>query len=392
MMTVRPDLCIGCKLCERACLFGGIAVSAKTPTLTEQCTGCGACVAVCPKGALVADTHDAASPVDSLARYRGIWVVAEQRDGRLHPVSAELVSTARSLADVRGVDVSAVLAGSGVAGLATELARYGADTIFVADAPFLSRYRTLPYARIVGDLIAGHAPEIVLFGATTIGRDLAPRLANRFRTGLTADCTGLAIDGDGSLLQTRPAFGGNIMATIATPQHRPQMATVRPGVMQAAADRPGAGKVVAVAAAEDPADAAVEILKTLPRAKSAVSLEHAQVIVSGGRGLGDQKHFAMLRELAVLLGGEVGASRGVVDLGWISHDHQVGQTGKTVRPRIYIACGISGAVQHLAGMQGSDIIIAINSDPHAPIIQAAHVALIGDMHVIVPELIRQLRR
>lgn len=391
MITAFLEKCIGCKLCERACLFGGITVAGKSPKLTELCTGCGICIDVCPKGALQADTPSQHHG-HYLERYRGILVIAEQREGSLQKVSCEIVATARQLADARNVEVSAILLGSDIADLASSLVACGADTVYIADAPFLHRYRTQPYVRILSQFIATQKPEIVLVGATTIGRDLAPRLANYFRTGLTADCTGLAIDGDGILLQTRPAFGGNIMATIITPFHRPQMATVRPGVLSAESVKSGIGTIIQLSVSEDPADNLVQILRIVPKEKISASLEHAQVIVSGGRGLGDRKNFAMLQELAQLLGGELGASRGAVDLGWIGHEHQVGQTGKTVRPRIYIACGISGAVQHLAGMQDSDIIVAINNDPHAPIFQAAHFGLVGDLQVIVPELIRQLQR
>lgn len=391
MVTLIPEKCIGCRLCERACLFGGISVSGKTPALTDQCTGCGACVDVCAAGAIIA-SETQTGPEYKQETYRGVWVIAEQRDGQLQSVTVELLGKARELAATRSTGVAAVLLGSGITGLGRKLMQQGADRVFIAEAPFLARYRTLPYARILAGLIETHKPEIVLYGATTMGRDLAPRLANRFRTGLTADCTGLAIADDGILLQTRPAFGGNIMATITTPLHRPQMATVRPGVMQPGVSTGCKGEVISVAVSEDPSDNLVRILKTVKKEKSPVSLERAQVIVSGGRGVADRKNFKMLQDLARLLDGEVGASRGAVDLGWIAHDHQVGQTGKTVRPRIYIACGISGAVQHLAGMQSSDVIIAINKDPHAPILQVAHFALIGDMHKIIPALIQQLQK
>jgi len=392
MIHIFSERCIGCKLCERACLFGGITVSGKTPMLTDQCTGCGVCITVCPKQALAAAEHKEVLQHSNLDAYRGILIIAEQREGVLHTVSCELTAAARQLADQRGTQVSAALLGQGISGLAERLVAHGADTVYIADAPFLQRYRTLPYSRILSSLIAELRPEIVLCGATTIGRDLAPRLANHFRTGLTADCTGLAIDRDGTLLQTRPAFGGNIMATITTPRHRPQMATVRPGVLQPQPVRSGSGVIVPLTVTEEPSDDAVQILKTMPKDKPAVSLEQAQVIVAGGRGLGDGKNFTLLQELAQVLNAEIGASRGAVDLGWIGHEHQVGQTGKTVRPKIYIACGISGAVQHLAGMQASDIIIAINNDPYAPIFQTAHFGLVGDVHVIVPELIHQLRQ
>ncbi len=263
--------------------------------------------------------------------------------------------------------------------------------MFISEAPFLADYRTVPFQRIVAELVQEHKPEIILFGATTMGRDLAPRLANRFRTGLTADCTGLEISDEGLLLQTRPAFGGNIMATIATPNHRPQMATVRPGVMQPIPSEKRKGGTVRFETQKHASDDLVEIIKTVKKEKSSVSIDKADVIVSGGRGLGDPQNFKLLEDLAQALSGQVGASRAAVDLGWIAHDHQVGQTGKTVRPRLYIACAISGAVQHLAGMQSSDVIVAINKDPHAPIFQVANFVLVGDFKRIVPELIEQLK-
>lgn len=389
MITLVPEACIGCRLCVKACLFGGIRVDAKTPVLTDQCTGCGACVPLCKAGAIVS-SGAARDPIHMLALYKGIWVIAEQREGRIQPVTLELLGKARDLADIRSTKLSAVLLGDGIKNLSHELIRHGADTVFIADAPLLGRYRTIPYERVLAGLIEKHRPEVILLGATTTGRDLAPRLANRFRTGLTADCTGLELSDDSMLLQTRPAFGGNIMATIYTPRHRPQMATVRPGVMEAKVFPDKKGETVRVEVCEEPSDSLVEILKTVAKGESAACLEKAEVIISGGRGLGDPKNFSMLEKLAQILEGQVGASRAAVDMGWISHDHQVGQTGKTVRPRIYIACGISGAVQHLAGMQSSDIIIAINKDPHAPVFQAATYALVGDVHKIIPELIAQL--
>lgn len=391
MITLIPDKCNACKLCEKACLFGGVKLKHKTPVLTEMCTGCGACIDICKAGAIVA-SGGKSDQLHNIESYKGIWVIAEQRQGHIQPVTLELLGKARQLADVLDTEVSAVLLGDGVSSLGDVLIKHGADSVFVANAPFLGRYRTVPYERIVSGLIEKHKPEVVLFGATTIGRDLAPRLANRFRTGLTADCTGLEMSpDDGVLLQTRPAFGGNIMATITTPCHRPQMATVRPGVMQSIFLPERKGETVCVEVKKKVSDNLVKILKTVRKEKSRVALEKADVIVSGGRGLGDPKNFRLLEELAQILSGQVGASRTTVDMGWIAHDHQVGQTGKTVCPRLYIACGISGAVQHLAGMQNSDVIVAINKDPNAPIFQVANFALVGDINRIIPELIEQLK-
>jgi len=390
MIKLVLEKCIACKLCEKACLFGGIRVENKIPVLTDFCTGCGACVEVCKAGA-IESTGEKSGPVHDLKAYKDVFVIAEQREGSLQPVTLELLGKARELADIRGTDVSAILLGAAVENLSDQLIQHGADRVFVSEAEFLKYYRTIPYERIISGIIEAYKPEVVLVGATTFGRDLAPRIANKFRTGLTADCTGLEMSDDGLLLQTRPAFGGNIMATITTPGHRPQMATVRTGVMSAVSFSGRKGETVNIQAVETEKDKLVEVLNQIKKEKKGVLLEKAEVIVSGGRGIGDPKNFKMLEELASLFSGQIGASRAVVDLGWIDHDHQVGQTGKTVKPRIYIACGISGAVQHLAGMQSSDLIIAINKDPHAPILQMAHFGLVGDMHRIIPELIRQLR-
>jgi len=391
MIKLITENCVACKKCIKICPFGAIRLEGKTPVLNDQCTGCGACVDACRFDA-IALTAKKSPGMKNLAAYQGVWVIAEQRGGAIQQVTLELLGKAQELAQHRSTTVAAVVLGSNITTCSALLFQHGADRVFIADSPFLLRYRTLPFARIIAELIVTHKPEIVLFGATTMGRDLAPRVANKLGTGLTADCTDLAISADdGALLQTRPAFGGNIMATIACPGHRPQMATVRPGVMQFICIPERTGEFVHVEVKEKPGDSLVEILKTMKKQRSTVELEKAQIIVSGGRGLGASENFKLIKKLAHTLEAEVGASRAVVDLGWINHDHQVGQTGKTVRPRLYIACGISGAVQHLAGMQSSDIIVAINRDPQAPIISAAHFSLIGDLNRIVPEIINQLQ-
>jgi len=390
MINLLTEKCIACSLCVKACLLDGIRLDGKIPVLTDYCTGCGACVDVCKVGAIVSEGKPAPPP--DLSFYTGIWVIAEQQEQGIHPVSFELLGKARELAAVRDCKVAVVLAGNAVGDYGDALIQGGADDVYLVDAPFLYPYRTCPHERIIAGLLEAHKPEIVLVGATCMGRDLAPRLANRFKTGLTADCTGLMIDDQGGgLLQTRPAFGGNIMATIVTEHQRPQMATVRPGVMQAVHSDKRTGTIVKVEVTPDSADDLVRVLQTVVKPGSGVELEKAPVIVSGGRGLQGPDNFSMLSELAELLDGQVGASRAVVDMGWIEHAHQVGQTGKTVKPRLYIACGISGAIQHLAGMQQADVIVAINRDPYAPILKIAHVALVGDVHKIVPELIAQLK-
>ncbi len=389
MISLISEKCTGCSQCVKGCLFGGIIVDNKTPVLTDFCTACGACVDICKAGAIEASGEMRARK-QNLEEYSGIWVIAEQRNGNIQNVTHELLGKARELAETRECEVCAVVMGHGLNGAGEELISHGADRVYVSDAEFLGRYRTIPYERVISDLINKNRPEVILFGATSMGRDLAPRLANRFRTGLTADCTGLNISPEGELLQTRPAFGGNIMASIATPDHRPQMATVRPGVMSSSFLAERKGEKIAVDVEKKETDDFVEILKIIKKEKRNVDLEKAKVIVAGGRGLGDQENFKMLEDLAKIFSGEVGASRGAVEEGWAPQTRQIGQTGKTVRPSLYIACGISGAVQHLAGMESSDVIIAINKDPNAPIVKAANYALVGDLKRVIPEIISKL--
>ena len=343
-----------------------------------------------------------------------VWVVIEQHDGVAAEVSLELLGRARELADRLGVRVGAVLAGSGeqVTALAGEVIARGADTVYLADHEALGRYLALPYTRLVSTLVRTHEPQIVLYGATTTGRDLAPRVASALRTGLTADCTDLRI-GDFTakgetyadlLFQIRPAFGGNIIATIVSPEHKPQMATVREGVMvMPEADATRSGQIVRVPVERSSlpvapadrvvlsdADFAVELVRSV-REEKRVDLKGARIVVSGGVGVGSREGFALVEELARALGGVVGASRAAVDAGWVDHDHQVGQTGTTVRPKLYIACGISGSVQHRAGMDQSARILAINSDPGAPIFSVAHYGVVGDLHKVIPLLIKAYR-
>jgi len=325
----------------------------------------------------------------------GVLVFAEQDDGKLADVSLELLAKARELAAKLNRSVAAALLGGNVAGLAARLIAHGADVVYLAEDPALGCYTTIPYAKVVCDIITANRPEIVLFGASMAGRDLAPRVASRMRTGLTADCTDLQIgdfsDSKGSytnlLYQIRPAFGGNIIATIITPDHRPQMATVREGVIPLKpADPSRTGEIRRVKVDLDEADKAVSVIERL-KADKKVNLKAASVIVAGGAGVRSREGFDLIRELARTLGGEVGASRAAVDAGYIGKEHQVGQTGTTVRPKVYIACGISGQVQHRAGMDESGKIIAINTDPAAPIFSIAHYGIVGDLFQVVPMLI-----
>ncbi len=328
-----------------------------------------------------------------MQNYKGVAVFAEQVNGKISGVVYELLGKGKELAAVLETDVTAILLGSNIGSLAEKLAAYGADCVVVIDDPALGDYMTEPYARALTEAVNTYMPEVLLYGATAIGRDLAPRVSARVQTGLTADCTGLEIQPEtNNLLMTRPAFGGNIMATIVCSEHRPQMATVRPGVMQKLAPEPGRVCVVEALAVDGLSAAQnVEILEVVDKIAARMDILDAKVLVSGGRGMGGPENFAMLEELAGVLGGTISASRASVDAGWQPKDRQVGQTGKTVRPNLYIACGISGAIQHLAGMEESEIIVAINKDASAPIFEVADFGLVGDALKIVPLLTRQIR-
>jgi electron transfer flavoprotein alpha subunit/NAD-dependent dihydropyrimidine dehydrogenase PreA subunit len=393
-MAVRliTESCTGCKLCLRACPYGAIEMVEGKAQFNESCTQCGACASACKFEAIVLETSY--TPEVDVDQYRGLWVVAEHLHGQFRRGTFELLGEGRRLADELGVELAAVLLGDGVAETAKELFAYGADKVYLAQDPVLAHYRTGPYTDVLSGLINRYKPEIVLVSATPQGRDLAPRVAARLSAGLTADCTGLDVDeGERLLVQTRPAFGGNLMATIVSRHARPQMATVRPGVMKALApDASRTGEVVETAVHLDERSVAAKIVEIVQQeADGQVNLQDAEIIVSGGRGLGKPENFALVRELAEVLGGAVGASRAAVDAGWIPAYHQVGQTGRTVQPKVYIACGISGAVQHLAGMSSADCIIAINKDPTAPILGVANYAIVGDLFEILPALTKRLR-
>jgi len=391
-IVVKKDLCTGCETCVSSCPYTAIVIEEGRAFITEYCQLCRACLSVCPEGAIV----EIAEEADMVSRpepsdYRGVWVFAEQRNGRVSTVAFELLGAGRRLADKLGVELSAILFGA-TKDSAEELIKYGADRVYLADDPALERFNDEPYARLLISLINTHKPEIVLAGATPVGRSFFPRVAAALRAGLTADCTAFDIEPETrNLLQTRPAFGGNIMATIITPSRRPQMATVRPRVMKKLEPDPSRkGEIIFIK--PDFISSRTRVIDSIKEVSElTVNLQEADVIVAGGRGLGDPKGFKMLEELAGLLGGAVGASRAAVDAGWISYSHQIGQTGKTVCPKLYIACGISGAVQHLVGMQSSDIIVAINKNPEAPIFNVANYGIVGDIYEIVPLLIKRIK-
>ena len=314
----------------------------------------------------------------NLADFSGVWVFCEQRQGELQPTVLELMSEARKLADDMGVEVCGLLLGDKVEGMAKELGAYGADKVYVCDDPKLATYTTDAYAKVICDVVMDKKPEILLIAATNIGRDLGPRCAARLHTGLTADCTALDVDEEsGNVAWTRPAFGGNLMATILCPDHRPQIGTVRPGVFKKSDAVEAKAEVIKEDIHVDAKDIRTQVLELIKEADGEnVDLEGAEIIVSGGRGVGGPEGFEPVKALADVLGATVGASRAAVDAGWIAHAHQVGQTGKTVGPKLYIACGISGAIQHLAGMSASDVIVAINKDADAPIFGVADYGIV----------------
>ena len=329
--------------------------------------------------------------------YKNIWVFIETEEGKAKPVGFELLTPGRLLADKIGEKLVAVIPGYGVREAARQAAAYGADEVLFIEGEEYRNYRTDVYADCMTELVERHRPLVILMGATNNGRDLGPRLACRLKTGLTADCTSLDIDSMTKNVEwTRPAFGGNLMATILCPEHRPQMGTVRPGVFKKPVpDEDGSAaeqKLIGESAGIKPERIRTEIVERIKEVVQSVNLEEAEIIVSGGRGIGKAENFSYIRELADVLGGAVGSSRACVDADWIPHAHQVGQTGKTVAPKLYIACGISGAIQHLAGMSGAETIVAINKDPDAPIFGVADYGIVGDLLEVIPELIREIKK
>ncbi|HBE9252202.1 electron transfer flavoprotein subunit alpha/FixB family protein [Clostridioides difficile] len=330
----------------------------------------------------------------NLNDYNGVWVIGEQREGKINPVTIELIGEGRKLADQLGKELAVVIAGYEVEKEVKELLHYSVDKVYYINDPLLKDFTTDGYSISIANLIERKKPEVVLVGATSIGRDIAPRIAGKVGTGLTADCTKLEIDStDNKLLQTRPAFGGNLMATIVCPKNRPQMSTVRPGVMAKAVRNESETGILEVVTPElTEKMIRTRLVEILPQEKKSVNLTDARIIVSGGRGLKRAEGFELIKELADKLGAEIGASRAAVDSGWIEHSHQVGQTGTTVRPELYIACGISGAIQHLAGMSDSKYIVAINKDAKAPIFSICDYGIVGDLYEIIPEMIESLNR
>lgn len=391
MLIVDNELCIGCGACEENCAFAAIEVVNGIAVVGDACTLCGACVDCCEVDALTIEGAEKSVQMD-LASWNGVWVYCEFRAGTLATVALELLGIGRKLADARGVKLSAVLIGSGTDNSAEKLIAHGADIVYRADDEALTYFTDETYGAVLTKLIQEHKPEIVLAGATAIGRSFIPGVANTLGAGLTADCTQLGIrETDGALLQTRPAFGGNIMATIECPNSRPQMSTVRPNVMKELEfDASRSGDIIDVTLDPSMLKSRVRVLESVIAEQDDVNIQESDILVGGGRGLDNEKGFELIRELATSLKGSVSASRAVVDAGWIGYPHQVGQTGKTVAPKLYIACGISGAIQHVAGMQSSETIVAINRDKNAPIFDVADFGIVGDLFEVLPKLIKKI--
>jgi len=389
-LKIDHDACTLCEDCIPSCPFASLEIQSGKLIVLESCTLCGACVPVCPVNALEVEEIERSVAINP-DEWRGIWVITEQRNGLIQSCSAELLGAARGLATKLDVPVTAVLIGGNVSEPGTLLGA-GADEVLYVKNEALSHFGVEPYSKVIADLINKRKPEIVLGAATFIGRSLLSRIAVKVHAGLTADCTGLDIDTEKRLLQqTRPAFGGNIMATIICPEHRPQMATVRPKVMKPLSEPYNSSGAVTELSV-DSTDNRVKFLEFVADDTSQINISEADIIVTGGRGLADPKNFSLIQELAEVLGGAVGASRSAVDAGWINYSHQVGQTGRTVSPKIYIALGVSGAIQHLVGMQSSDYIIAVNKDPNAPIFKVADVGIVGDLFEVVPKLVSEIKK
>jgi electron transfer flavoprotein alpha subunit len=388
---VDKEKCTACGDCVEICPVEAIEVVDEIAQVNDDCTLCGLCVDACADEAI--DMPEVIGPAtDDIESYKGVWVVAEHHSGEVHSVSFELLGVGRNLADKLGVELAAVIIGDQLQDAAEQLIGYGADRVYLVENPALALFNDESHANVLTELIKQKRPEILLAGATAMGRSFIPRVAVAVGTGLTADCTELDIGEDGLLYQTRPAFGGNIMATILCPNRRPQMATVRPMVMRKPDfDSQRQGVVEAFAPSAKAIASRVQVLETVTQAQETARLTEAEVVVTGGRGLQKAENFRIIEEVALLMEGAVGATRSVVDEGWMPYSHQVGQTGKTVSPKLYLACGVSGAIQHVVGMQGSEIIVAVNKDPDAPIFDVVNYGVVADLFEFLPALVKKIR-
>lgn len=387
-LVVDIDKCVGCSICTKSCSSNAITIEDKKATINENCVLCGICIDACPFDALVMEKEDNSS-IDC-SDYSGIWVFVEQLKGQLLPVSLELLGKGIELSQKKNCSLSAVVFGNDIQSETRELIAHGADKVYICDNEKLENSTYERYVEIFHKLIIENKPEILLLGATEFGRSLAPRIAAKAGTGLTADCTVLEIDDKTGLLQqTRPAFGGNLMATIICPNHRPQMATVRPGIMPIQkADYSRTGEIMAIEY-NDEIREKVRIIEDI-LAPEVKTIADAEVVIAVGRGIGSQKNIALAEKLADLIGGSVGVSRPLVDIGWSEYKNQIGQTGSSISPKLLITCGISGAIQHLAGISGAENIISINTDTDAPIFNVAHYKIVGDCVEILKTMIASL--
>ena len=396
MLEVDLEACIGCKLCEKVCPFAAIIVESETKKakVLEGCTLCGTCVGVCPVDALSIERR--AISEEEIAAYKDIFIWGEwERKGEnkiIKNVVLELLGKGKELADKLGESLAVILPGNNVRHLVPTLFHHGANKVYLCEHELLENYSTDGYTNVIASVIASEKPAIVLYGATPNGRDLAPRIAARLALGLTADCTGLDINGSRQLVQTRPAFGGNIMASILSPYTRPQMSTVRPNVFsKPITDSTRTGIIKEIEVNLSPVSIRTKIIEEITSHENSINIEEANILVSAGRGVGTKENLKHIEELAEVIGGTVSGSRPLVDLGWLPQPQQVGQSGKTVAPTLYIALGISGAVQHLVGMSSSDTIIAINKDKEAPIFEVADLGIVGDIFEIIPEFVKIMK-
>ncbi|KKN00449.1 hypothetical protein LCGC14_1137680 [marine sediment metagenome] len=392
-ININDELCTGCASCLESCPYGAIELAEDVAKILPNCTLCSACVEVCSMEAISIERGEQSGKKIDLSAYNGIWVIAEHYKKKIHPVAFQLLGKGRELSDLLRVNLTLVILGADFDDKLGELKQYGMDEIIYVKSPLLKDYYSDFYVKAITELVLDNKPEIILIGATPTGRDFAPRVAKKLNAGLTADCTGLDINlVTRNLLQTRPTFGGNIMATIITPSSRPQMATVRPGIFKRIHQENPNVIFNTVNYEFTHEDSVSKIVKVINKEKTHVNLDKAEIIVAGGRGVGSKEGFKIIEALAETLGAELAGSRITVELDWLDAERQVGQTGKTVSPKLYIACGISGAIQHVVGMQNAEIIVAINKDPNASIFNIAHYGIIGDLHEVIPVLIEELNK
>ncbi|KKM92548.1 hypothetical protein LCGC14_1217350 [marine sediment metagenome] len=392
-IIIDEESCTGCASCMESCPYGAIELLNNKAKILPNCNLCGACVEACPIEVITLERGKFLAEKRDISQFRGVWVIAEHYKNKIHPVAFQLLGKGRELANLLKVNLTLVILGVNFDEKLEEFSQYGMDDILYVKSPILKDYYSDLYVKAITELVLDNKPEIILIGATPTGRDFAPRVAKRLNAGLTADCTGLEVNPETrNLLQTRPTFGGNIMATIRTPTSRPQMATVRPGIYKMPEKAKRNVNIKEFDYYFKEKDSVSKIVKIISKKKNTINLEDAKIIVAGGRGVGSKENFKILGDLANVLDAELAGSRITVELNWLEPDRQIGQTGKTVSPKLYIACGISGAIQHIVGMENSDTIVAINKDPNSPIFNMAHYGIVGDLHEIIPVLIEEIKK